>query len=79
MAKDKKPEKNEILKDYFMLEKMSKDLLEHQKNIRRIGKRITKAETYNKYGLIENLSSVTVHMGNARKELDRARKELKLI
>ena len=69
-----------VLKDYETLEKMFKDLGEHQKNIKQMNLRISKGmDSYNKYGLIDVLSMVSMHMERARKELEKARKELKLI
>lgn len=72
--------KSELLADYSMLDKMSKDLAVHQKNVKAIGKRIaSRTKSDLKFGLEENLDIVLEHMNKAQKELDRARKELKLI
>lgn len=80
MAKDKKPRKQELLRDYRMLDRISETLLEHQKNIRAINKRIaSKVKTDLRYGLIENLNVVADHMEKAQEELEKARKELELI
>lgn len=80
MTKGKKQQGGEILRDYRMLEKMSKDLALHQKNIRLIGKRVARRmKTYEKYGLIENLTSVAISMDKAKRQIDKARRELKLI
>lgn len=80
MAKTKRLSKNELLSDYHMLETMSKDLTLYQKNIRIVGRSITrKVKSDLRYGFLENLDIVEGHMRKAQKELDRARKELKLI
>ena len=80
MAKAKKQEKEELLSDYLMLEKMSKDLALHQKNIRVVGKSIVrKVKSDLRYGFLDNLDIVEEHMKKAQKELDKARKELKQI
>jgi hypothetical protein len=63
-----------------MLDKMSRDLREHQKNILKINKAFArKVKGDLKYGFIENLQIVAEHIKNAQKELDNAKKELKQI
>ena len=79
MKKNKRKRGGEITHDYLMLVKMSKDLQEHQKRLRAIGARIARARTYNMSGLVDNLSMVMEHMGRAKKELDKASRELKMI
>jgi hypothetical protein len=79
MAKNNKANR-ELMKDYNMLNRMSDNLLEHQKNVRLIAKSITKKVKSNlRYGLIENLDEVLEHMDRAQKELTKARKELGMI
>ncbi len=80
MAKSKKNGKDEVLKDYLMLEAMSRDIREHRENLKRISGRISKGmDSYNKYGLVDVLSMVSMHMERARKEIDKAKKGLKHI
>ncbi|VVB76968.1 Uncharacterised protein [uncultured archaeon] len=80
MANNAKPKKNELDADYEMLEDMSRQLQEHQKNVNAISRKIARTlKTDLKYGLLENLDIVTTHMRNAKRELDRAKKELKRI
>ena len=80
MERDRKRSKNELLKDYHMLDKMSKDLIEHQKAIRAIGMKIAKnVKSDIRYCLVDNLEDVIDHMDRAQKELDRAKRELGLI
>ncbi len=78
MAKKTKVGKNELLEDYRMLDRMSKGLAVHQKNIQTISKRISKkVDADFRSGLIENLDIVASHMRRAMMELERAKKELK--
>lgn len=80
MRKSKKPNKNELLNDYKLLDKMSKEITLHQKNIKVIRDAIAKKVNSDvKFGLIENLDVVMGHMKKAMKEMDDARKELKEI
>jgi RNA polymerase-interacting CarD/CdnL/TRCF family regulator len=80
MAKNKKKVSRELIRDYNMLDRMSSNLLEHQKNVRLIAKSIAKrVKSDLRYGLIENLDEVVEHMGRAQKELAKARKELEMI
>lgn len=80
MAKSKEPKRNELMSDYRMLEKMSSDLREHQKNILKINKKLArKVKGDLKYGFIENLQIVAEHIKNAERELENAKKELKMI
>ncbi len=73
--------KDKSMGDYLLLERTSKELATHEKNLRDIGKRIAKNKLRLdlKEGLIENLDIVAGHMRNARRELDRAKKRLKMI
>lgn len=78
MAAKRRIRKNELVADYNMLGKMSKELLSHQRNIRAINKRIAKrVDADFKGGLVENLDIVMSHMQKAGKELEKARKSLK--
>ncbi len=80
MSKSRKPKKNELLDDYRMLEKMSKDLVEHQKKIKMINRNIAKKLKSNmRFGLVDNLEITLDHMDRAQKEIDKAKKELKMI
>lgn len=80
MPKGKKPSKSELMDDYRLLEKMSKELSSHQKKMLVIRNAIAKKVNADlKYGLIENLDVVMERMGKAQKELESARKELKRI
>lgn len=75
-----KANNKEMLNDYKMLQKMSKELTRHQSNLKLIRKAIAKGmKTDLKYGLIENIDTVLKHMGKASKEMEDARKELKMI
>lgn len=80
MAKSKKGG-NELLNDYYMLDKMSKELQEHSRNVRAIGKRVVRRvyKTDLKEGLVENLEIVSNHMKKAQEELDSAKRKLKMI
>ena len=72
--------RNEIRSDYKMLEKMSDDLKAHRENLKAIGKHIAKGmKTDMRFGIIENLDMVAMHMNNAKRELEKAKKTLKLI
>jgi hypothetical protein len=78
MANKSRTGKNELLADYRMLEKMSHDLMEHQKSIRVINRRIMKKVSADfGSGLVENLDIVASHMRKAASELERAKRELK--
>ncbi len=78
MAKRKRIRRNELLSDYRMLDKMSKELRVHQKSIRQINRRIARSVDADfRSGLVENLDIVVSHMRKAAGELDRAKKELK--
>jgi len=80
MAKAKKMKRNELLRDYLLLEKISKELSEHQKHMVVINKNIArKVKSDLKYGFIEKLDMVSNYMKKAQKEVDNAAKELKLI
>ncbi len=81
MASRRKADDKELLRDYFMMESMAKELKWHQDRIRAIGKRVVKkaAKTDLKDGIIENLDVVVTHMKNAQRELDRAMGKLKMI
>ncbi len=73
--------RNEIFKDYIMLEKIAKELAKHQKNLRAIGKRavIGARKTDLNEGIVENLDIVSNHMKKAQEEVEKARKKLKFI
>jgi len=80
MRNSKKPSKNELINDYKLLDKMSREIVLHQKNIKVIRDAIAKKVNSDvKFGLIENLDVVMGHMKKAMKEMDAARKELKEI
>ena len=80
MAKKGKS-KNEIINDYRMLDKMSKQLKVHERILHDVvAKKIAKkSRTDLEEGLLENLDIVSMHMIKARKEIDRAKEKLKLI
>jgi hypothetical protein len=80
MAKSRKGA-SELLNDYYMLDKMSRELQKHSKNVKTIGKRVVRQvwKTDLKEGLVENLEIVSNHMKRAQKELDSAKKKLKMI
>lgn len=72
--------KNELLKDYAMLDRMSKDLLKGRNSIKKINRKIvTKMSSNLKIGILENLETVSGHMDRAQKELEKAKKLLKLL
>ncbi|MDE1827653.1 MAG: hypothetical protein KGH65_00625 [Candidatus Micrarchaeota archaeon] len=80
MKNGKKPSRNELMNDYKLLDKMSREIILHQKNIKIIRDAIAKKVNSDvKFGLIENLDVVMGHMKKAMKEMDDARKELKEI
>lgn len=80
MGRYKRPRRNELLMDYYTMEKMSKELLRQQKNVKGIGRRIArKGKTGMEEGLVEDLNMIAVHMSKARRELDKARKKLELL
>jgi BMFP domain-containing protein YqiC len=80
MAKTAKKQKG-LMDDYQLLERVSKQLSDHRKKIASVQGKIArkKIRTDLEDGLIENLDIVSEHMANAQKEVDRARKRLKLI
>jgi hypothetical protein len=79
MAK-RKENREDILQDYFLLESMTRELHRHKQNLKRICSRIERGmDSYNKYGLIDVLSMVSMHIERADRELEKARKELKLV
>ncbi len=79
-TKGRETGKNEIIGDYLLLEVMSKDLSKHNKSLKQVGKRIAAGmDSYNKYGLIDVLSMVSMHIERAQKELEKAKRELKFI
>ncbi len=71
----------EVLKDYHMLETISRQLKTHEKTLRGVvAKRIArKAKTDLEDGLLENLDIVAEHMHKAQKEIERAKQKLKMI
>ncbi|MDE1851389.1 MAG: hypothetical protein KGH69_01715 [Candidatus Micrarchaeota archaeon] len=72
--------RNALLKDYSMLNGMSRQLLEARNEIVRINKRImNKVSGPSKPDLVESLEIVMAHMDRARKELDRSARKLKQI
>ena len=71
---------NELARDYLLLERMSKELKLHEDRIRGVSRRIArKARGEFGSGIVENLDIVATYMKGARKELERAKRELKLI
>ncbi|MHB1829820.1 MAG: hypothetical protein ACYCO0_00305 [Candidatus Micrarchaeaceae archaeon] len=79
MRKGKKT--GDLLSDYYLLEKMSKELTEYQEKMAAVGKRIAKKSirTDLEDGLIENLEIVSKHISNAKSEIDKAAKKLRMI
>ncbi len=77
MAKSRKG----LANDYRLLDMISKELLEHERRIMVIGKNVArkKIRTDLEDGMIENLDIVLEHMDNARKEIERAKKKLRMI
>lgn len=72
--------KNELMKDYRMLGKMSSLLDEHQKDIKVISKTIARRMKSNmRYELVDNLELTLAHMEKAKKEIRKAQNELRLI
>ncbi|MDE1860185.1 MAG: hypothetical protein KGH72_00525 [Candidatus Micrarchaeota archaeon] len=72
---------NELLKDFYMINDMTKKLGEHQKKIRAIAKHVARSgyKTGLTEGVVENLDLVMSHMNKARKELERAGRRLKMV
>lgn len=67
--------------DYYLLGRISRELGGHRSKIGEIGRRIArkKITTDLEDGLIENLDVVMEHMRNAKKEVDRAQRKLRMI
>lgn len=77
MANVKKRSRITLLKEYQALDRMSRSLLAHQKEVGAIGKSIAKKTSVGAgSGLAENLDIVLEHVAKARKELGKAMKEL---
>jgi hypothetical protein len=73
MANAKRPRKITLLKEYNDLDRMSKSLLAHQREVSAIGRSIArKTSTDFGSGLAENLDIVLEHVVKARKELGKA-------
>ncbi|MDE1767827.1 MAG: hypothetical protein KGH64_02070 [Candidatus Micrarchaeota archaeon] len=71
---------NELNFDYALLEKMSKQLSDHEKNVRQIAKKVAKiSKTDLAEGIAETLGSVSKHMVRAQREIDKAKSRLKMI
>ncbi len=83
MSKQQNNGAKELVKDYSMLNKMSKELREHKRYISSIGKRLSSISNRSKsdmeYGLIENLDIVMLHIDKARNEIEKAKRKLKMI
>jgi hypothetical protein len=83
MSKQQNNGAKELVKDYYMLNKMSKELREHKRYISSIGKRLSSISNRSKsdmeYGLIENLDIVMLHIDKARNEIEKAKRKLKMI
>ncbi len=80
MVSGKKRRKVVLLEEYRTLESMSRSLASHRKGVDAVARRIARKMGPDLgSGLVENLEIVSVHIGKAGKELDRALKELKLI
>ena len=74
------PNKNEVLKDYMMLDKMSKDLKSADKRIIALGKKVAAKKNVDMMsGLTEVLESVSEHIASAYSEVEKAKKKLKMI
>ena len=70
----------EISNDYYMLEKMGKELKKHEKMIVGIGKKLSKKPRSEvNYAILENLDLVATHMAKAYKEVEKAQKKIKQI
>ncbi|MDE1823078.1 MAG: hypothetical protein KGI00_00150 [Candidatus Micrarchaeota archaeon] len=77
---DKKSDKARLLKDYRMLDRMTKELLKSRNDIIRINRSVAKrVKSDLKAGIIDGLDVVLGQMDKARKELDKAKKGLKEI
>lgn len=77
VAKTKRTARRELLTDYVLLDRMSRSLSDHQKNVRTITKNVARRFRSNlRLGLIESLGEISEHMSKARRELDKAKKEL---
>ena len=68
-----------LTREYDVLSEMSRLLATQQRDVRRVAKHIAGMSTNLKYGLVENLDTVSDHIGRARKELDRAKRALKMV
>lgn len=78
MIKKNRAGRNELLGDYRMLDRMSKDLRLHQKSVKQINRRIARRiDADFRAGLVEDLDIVVSHMRKASIELDKAKKRLK--
>ena len=71
----------EVLRDYRMLERISRELKEHERRLHDVvARRVArKARTDLEEGLLENLDIVASHMRRAQKEIDKAKRKLKVI
>ncbi len=77
----KRKNADELLSDYYLLEKMSNELTAYRKKIAVAGKRIAmkSIRTDLEDGIIENLEVVSKHLSNANNEVDKAVKKLRMI
>ncbi len=69
-----------LVKDYYILDKMSKSLSVHRKAIKVIARKIAKKVNPDfGIGLVENLDAVATHLERAEKEMAKAKHGLKRI
>ena len=83
MVKAKRKRNLDLINDYVMLNRMSKELSKQQNRVLAIGRSLynieKKAQSDMEDGLIENLDFVAFHMKKARNEIEKAKKKLKMI
>ncbi len=80
MALKKNKTPNELILDYKLFDKMSKDITKHYKRIMSIRKEIARNKNVSvdlKFEFLESLDIILAHMKTAGKELDKSKKVLK--
>jgi uroporphyrinogen-III synthase len=78
MHTTRKPARNELMRDYYMLGKMSGILALHRKSVMVIGRRVARtSKTPLTSGIVHSLELVEAHMKKAQAELGRAQERLK--
>ncbi len=80
MPSKNKSNKGELIADYAMFDKMSKDINKHYKRIMTIRKEIARNKNASvdlKFEFLESLDIILAHMKTAGKELDKSKKVLK--